>query len=283
MKLKPTETGQKTTQKSNNLTTNNNKALSIQINLSGLSFCIINQGDRNIEFLQDIPFGKKCTPFEVLEQLKSALDDNPIFKTDFDDVTIIYQNELSNLVPKELFNENNCADYLKFNAKILKSDFISFDILKTEDTVNVYVPLVNINNFIFERFGEFEYKHASTVFIDTTLQNTSETPSIHINVNANTFEILVTENSKILLYNTFEYTTKEDFIYYILFTVEQLKLDPETVKLLLSGQLLKDDTLYNIAYKYIRHVNFVTPKYPFTFTENLSITHQNYIILNSFN
>ena len=169
MKLKPTETGQKTTQKSNNLTTNNNKALSIQINLSGLSFCIINQGDRNIEFLQDIPFGKKCTPFEVLEQLKSALDDNPIFKTDFDDVTIIYQNELSNLVPKELFNENNCADYLKFNAKILKSDFISFDILKTEDTVNVYVPLVNINNFIFERFGEFEYKHASTVFIDTTL------------------------------------------------------------------------------------------------------------------
>jgi len=283
MKLKPTETGQKTTQKSNILTTNNNKALSIQINLSGLSFCILNQDERKIELLQDIPFGKKHTPFEVLEQLKSALDDNDSFNANFNAVTIIYQNELSNLVPKELFNENNCADYLKFNAKILKSDFISFDYLKTEDTVNVYVPLVNINNFIFERFGEFEYKHASTVFIDTTLQNTNQTPSIHINVNANTFEILVTENSKILLYNTFEYTTKEDFIYYILFTVEQLKLDPETVKLLLSGHLLKDDALYNIAYKYIRHVDFVAPKYPFTFTDNLSMTHQNYIILNSFN
>ena len=31
----------------------------------------------------------------------------------------------------------------------------------------VYVPLVNVNNFIFDRFGSFEYKHSATIVLNT--------------------------------------------------------------------------------------------------------------------
>tara|TARA_R110000751_G_scaffold282357_1_gene385487 strand:- start:55 stop:654 length:600 start_codon:yes stop_codon:yes gene_type:complete len=196
----------------------------------------------------------------------------------------LYQNELSCLVPNDLFDENNMADYLKFNAKILKTDYISYDTLSTNDSANVYVPLVNINNYIFETFGSFDYKHSSTVLIETLLQITPSNTgtTLYINVNGATFEIIAIKNKVLHFYNTFEYSSKEDFIYYILFTLEQLKLDPETIKIVLLGGINKNDELFEIIYKYIRFVEFLKPNYDYTIENNLDYNHSDFTLLNSF-
>ncbi|MCK8481492.1 DUF3822 family protein [Psychroserpens algicola] len=266
---------------------NSIKALSIQIRLSGLSFCILNRSTNTIEWLNHVRLDKKASPFELLNELKNVVESNSLFEQTFDTITCVYQNELSCLVPKAVFNENNLADYLKFNAKILKTDFISYDELSTIQSMNVYVPLVNINNYIFDTFGSFEYKHSSTILIESLLQLGSKFSGekLHINVNANTFEIVYVKNLELIFYNTFEYQSKEDFIYYILFTVEQLKLDPETIKTVLSGSIETTDDDYSILYKYIRFVDFIHPNYDYKFKTdiNTSASHNDFILLNSFN
>jgi len=280
------ETGQKTIQKNNSLTQHNTKALSIQISLSGLSFCILNSTTQTIEFLEHKRFSKKLNPLETLEQLQLVLDNNSVFTQSFASVLAIYQNELSSLVPKELFDEKNSADYLKFNAKILKSDFISHDNIDICKSVNVYVPLVNVNNYLFDQFGVFDYKHTSTILIDSVLkkERSSEDTKLYINVSEFSFELIAVKNGELLLYNSFEYSTKEDFIYYILFTLEQLQLNPEIVKVKLSGIIKKDDELYAILYKYIRYVEFVTTDNNFNFDINQKpvTKHNDFVILNSF-
>ena len=280
------ETGLKTILKSNSLNKNNSKALSIQISLSGLSFCILNKSTNTIEYLKNISFDKKGTPFEALERLITTLDTNTIFEQNFESVLLIYQNELSTCVPKPLFNEDNIADYLKFNAKILNTDFIAYDEIKVNDSINVYVPYVNINNYVFDRFGAFVYKHASTILIQSLLEKEahSEEKKLFINVTKNYFEIIVVDNTNLEFYNTFEYQTKEDFIYFILFTIEQLKLDPESIQTKLMGEISKDDELFEIVYKYIRYVDFIEPFHNYTFKENQKpkTAHSNYIILKSF-
>jgi hypothetical protein len=149
------------------LTKNNIKELSIQVNLNGLSFCILNRTLNTIELLQSLPFLQTLNPFDVLNSLKTELSANSSFSIEFDAVNVIHQNELSTLVPRALYNDNNKADYLKFNTKILKTDFITQDEIAVNDSVNVYIPYININNYIFETFGAFTYKHSSTVLIDT--------------------------------------------------------------------------------------------------------------------
>ena len=264
----------------------NIKDLSIQISLSGLSFCILNRSSTTIEFLKHKGFDKKVNPFELLEHLKACLTTNSELNQSFASVHVIYQNELSNIVPKALFVESQAADYLKFNSKILKSDFISHDAIANNDSVNVYVPYVNINNFVFDMFGEFEYKHASTILIDTILQKVIkfDDATLFLNVNQQHFELIAIKDKKLLLYNSFEFSTKEDVIYYLLFTIEQLQLNPETVKLSLMGTIEKDDQLYQIIYTYIRYVEFYTPNYQFEFKPELKPKHRhhNAIILNSF-
>ena len=266
---------------SNKLT---NLELSIQISLSGLSFCILHRDSNTITFLKEVHFGKNLNPLEALDALKEQFNTESDLDNSFTKVCVIHDNDISTLVPTPLFNEECLADYLKFNSKILKSDYITHDTVLTNDSTNVYVPYININNFIYEKFGSFTYKHVSTILIEDILliEKNTETTNVYVNVSRNHFETIVVENSKLVLYNTFKYNTKEDFIYYILFIAEQLNLNPETLNLVFIGAIEKGDKLYEVAYKYIRNISFGSRQDAYNYNRQPKSDYSNFTLINSF-
>lgn len=268
----------------NNLGNHNTTELSIQISLNGLSFCVLNRQTNTIDFLKRIAIEKKATPYKVLDMLIQAFDTEPSLKLPFKRVQVLHDNELATIVPKELFDEAHLADYLKFNSKILKSDFIAFDEISINNSVNVYVPYVNINNYIYEKFGAFSYKHVSTILIEKILEaeQYAQNSKLYIHVEQSHFNIVVVNKGKLVLYNTFEYNSKEDFIYYVLFTLEQLDLSPEIIDIILLGNISMNDAIYKIIYKYIRHVSFGTRFDDYHFTSAPEENHTNFPIIHSF-
>lgn len=173
-------------------------------------------------------------------------------------------------MPKPFFNENHLADYLNFNLKVLQNDFIAYDPVDNREMMNVYIPFVYLNNYLFDKFGSFEYKHSSSVLVERLLKQSSKNEDVkfYVNVENSHFQIVVIKQKKLLFYNSFNYSTKEDFIYYILFTAEQLHLNPEVFKLIFLGIIEKESELYKIVYDYVRHVSFFKPN------------HSNFILLN---
>lgn len=260
--------------------------MSIQVNLNGLSFCILNRSENCISYLEKLSYNKKLTPISILEEIKKTLSSKAVFSEEFNSVNLIYQNELATIVPQSLFSELHKADYLKFNSKKLQTDVIEHDEIAVNNSVVVYVPYMNINNYIFDTFGEFTFKHASTVLIDALLQRFAKTQSkeVFINVNLAHIEMIFIKNGALQFYNYFEYQTVEDFIYYVLFSLEQLRLSPEEIVVNFTGEITKDDEIYNMAYKYIRHVKFFSPSYSFKFADATALkqAHEDFIILNSF-
>lgn len=236
------------------------KALSIQFSLGGFSFCISNLETKEVHHFTSYTFDiNSVSPEALLSEIEILYHDNSLLKQEFESVTIIHQNNLSTLVPAPLFDENELKTYLDYNIKTLANDYAAFDDLSQLDIKNVYVPYVNINNFFFQKFGEFEYKHHVTVLIDKLIlhaKNNSE-KQFFVHVTNNNFDIVVVENSNLLFYNSFSFSTKEDFIYYILFTAEQLQLNPEELLLFFIGDIEKESELYHIAYQYIRNVDFI--------------------------
>jgi len=126
------ETGQKIILKTNNISASKYE-LSIQVNLSGLSFFVLNSETSKVAFLKSIPFEKKQTPQSRLDRLTHIVNSIDELQKHVSKVTVIHDNELATLVPKPLFDETNLVDYLKFNTKILKTDFITFDSLQIAD------------------------------------------------------------------------------------------------------------------------------------------------------
>ncbi|MBL4723895.1 MAG: DUF3822 family protein [Lutibacter sp.] len=233
--------------------------LSIQLSLDGFSFCIYNSIQNEIGAFAVYEFESPATtPFNHLELVEQVFEKELLLQVQYENVIVIHCNNLVTQVPKPFFNKNNLANYLQNTIKILENDFITYDEMSNSEIVNIYIPFVNINNFLLDKYGTFEYKHSSTILIELILNSfkNAEGDFCFINVSNNSFEIVVLKNKTFELFNSFTFNTKEDFIYYILFTVEQLKLNPEEFKLIFSGEIEKESELYSIAYQYIRNVSF---------------------------
>jgi len=264
------------------LTNTKETRLSIQFNLDGFSFCISNNTSNETVYFSEYEFDEKQgTPESLLKQIEAIFKTDIQLQKDFSSVLVIHQNDLFTLVPNAYFSEDKLLEYLDFNIKTIATDFITFDNIESMNAKNVYVPYVNINNYLFQNFGEFEYKHHLTILIEKLISlPASKERKVYINVSKENFDIVILQNKKIEFSNSFSFETKEDFMYYILFTFEQLKIDVEEVKIYFTGAIDIETEIYKITYQYVRNIFFLesTSK---IFNQLSAPKHSNYILLNS--
>ena len=256
--------------------------LSIQFNLDGFSFSVYNIISKKEVYFREYEFeNSQVTPENLLLKIKDIFKTDTQLQNDFSSVIVIHQNNLSVLVPNRYFNKKELASYLNFNIKKLTIDYIAFDPLELLESKNVYIPYVNINNYLFQNFGEFEYKHHSTVLIEKLLNSTNNIEkTMFVNVSKTSLDIVVIENNQLILFNTFSYNTKEDFIYYILFVAEQLNLNVNEFSLHFTGKVNLEDAIYKITYKYIKNIYFLESTNTL-FSELNIAPHSNFILLGS--
>ena len=262
-----------------NIEVTSKRKLSIQFSLDGFSFCTTNTHNEVIEF-SSYSFSKtKNSPELILEKLQDIFKKEKSLQYDFETVTVIHQNNLNTLVPNEYFKKDALKSYLKYSIKTIASDLITFDELDFMNSKNVYVPYVNINNFLFQNFGEFEYKHYSSVMLEKLFSIATNDICCYIHVSKSTFDIVIIKNSNLQFFNIFEYKTKEDFMYYVLFTLEQLDLSTEETLVSILGDMEEDSDLFRLMYTYIRNIDFLSSKNPVFNNQKEISKHSNFILL----
>ena len=269
------------TLQNSNIVLKNNNRLSVQVTLSGLSFLVTNLTNKELVFFSEKKSSTITSPEELLIALDTSFSETKELQENFEEVVIIYATELYSIVPTSLFDESKASEYLKFNSKILANDFIAFDQLEDNDVTIVYIPFININNYLFERFGHFNYYHSNTLLLKHLLSNEKHysLPRVYINILEKSFDIIIINNGTLQLCNSYNYNTPEDFMYYILFCLEQLKLNPDTIDTVLSGTIEKDDDNYNILFNYVRNVSFLNYKEELNLSTSKNISAHKNILL----
>ena len=234
------------------------KKLSLQVSLTGLSFCVFDTLKNKILSVKEIHFDTFQKDLKVEDLFANAFVENAELRDSYDDILVIHNNNLSTFVPEPLFDEEFLGSYLQYNTKVFDTDFFAFDAITNYQLNTVYIPYVNINNFFIDQFGSFDYKHANSILVAQLLDasKNNDNKKMIVNFNLGHFEIVVLQNQKLLFFNSFDYKTPEDFLYYLLFTAEQLNMNPENFQLELLGTITQEDDFYQLAYKYIRNIEF---------------------------
>ncbi len=242
--------------------------LSIQLSLDGFSFCIV---DKSYDLVQKVAYREfeetAGSPEDLLSKVRGVFDQEKLLQHQFGSVNVTHVNELSSLVPRSLFDKNRLKDYIRYSSMTYDNDYIVYDEIEGQELVNVYIPYVNVNNFLLDRFGSFEYSHFSSVLVSNLLNTYkfSEHPHLFVHLERSRMYVVGISESKLQLYNSFGYRTKEDFVYYILFVAEQLGMDPESFELILSGWIDKESELYKLAYVYVRNVSLIENRFTHDF------------------
>jgi len=239
--------------------------LSILVRLDGFSFLAQNF-EGTVVRRDHYDFSEKIQAHQLLEQLDLAFQAFDYLQYDYRKVSVVYANELFTMIPEALFDESQLAEYLKFNTKILATDYIAHDTIASQGIVNAYIPFANTNNRFFDAYGSFDFYHAVTLLTTHALDKGAKKDSVLVHVSKTSFDMVVTRDSKLLLANTYTFTTKEDFVYYLLFAFEQLELDHETVPVHCVGEIDTESELYKITYTYIRHLTAATAQNDYLLT-----------------
>jgi hypothetical protein len=194
----------------------------------------------------------------VVELLDVLLKESKVLLHKYKLVSCMLLNSQSTIVPAPLFQDTDKQTYLKFNTALDNQEAVLADTIKMLDAKNVFaLPLV-LKNKLSGVYPTINFHHFSSVLIDNLLAQNKNKPNkkLFVYIQPSSFQAIVIEGKNLLFYNTFNYHTPEDFIYYLLFVCEQLQLNPETIETLLLGELEKNSAYYAIAYKYIRNLKF---------------------------
>lgn len=265
-----------------NITEKTYTKLVLRTGLDGFSYCVIDSLQHKVIAVGEKDFSDFPKTSRVEDHFWKAFVEEPTLTKQFDEVVVLHKNSMNTFVPDAVFDEEYLGSYLQYNTKVFETDFFASDAIGKHGMHNVYIPYVNINNFLIDQFGRFDYLHSNTVLVSTLLDlspNTFEA-DVFVHFEKKQFSIVAIKNKKLELFNSFEFSTKEDFVYYLLFTAEQLKLNPEIFKLHLLGDITADSELFQIAFKYVRNVSLLEIKpndNDFSEAEN----RKNFILFNS--
>ena len=253
------EIGQKTTQKTTKIDSDiNNSSLVIHINESWVIFCLFN--NQKLSSLNKVRFLHNKKSNFILKTIKKYI--KSFSKENIpSEVKLIYYNRTSTLVPSDLFDPKNSLNYMKYNTSIRIDDIAANDHVLNHEINNVYIPNIDINNYIFEKFKTFDFYHYSSLIIEKFSNAFAKKfgKRVFVNVNDGFIDVLYFRDKKLEFYNSYDYNSIEDVLFYLLFCFSELKLNPDEIHTVFSGTIDLDSKLYELIYTYVRNVELIEP------------------------
>lgn len=244
--------------------------LSIQLSQDGFSFCVFDPRQNKYIGLQSFKFTDAGNPSSLSRILEELIPEVALLKQPYEDTRIIFENRVSTLIPEPLYDPGKQEAALSFNLDIATGSRIKSDRLTISESRNIWAIPSGVDDTLKRFFPGSVIHHHSSVLIESMLmqnKNNEGDNRIYIHVRKGWFDVLLFEGRRMLFYNTFDFRVREDFIYYIIYVIEQLGLNPETIRLILLGEIMKVSSLYDISYKYVRHIEFAprNPGYDYSY------------------
>jgi hypothetical protein len=191
--------------------------------------------------------------------LSDAVTHWPFLKNQFKLLKIAYEETKATLIPSPLFDPLEVSGYLSFSFGPIIGDQVFADHLVNPDAYQVFSVPVSLIQPVVGHFQKHRIISSSSIFIESIWMNYKSrmhTPKLFVNIRALYMDLMIFDGHQMIFFNSFSYQCAEDFAYYIIFVLEQLKLNPELVPLVLFGDAGKIDGLLDLLFNYLKHIEF---------------------------
>ncbi|NOX48831.1 MAG: DUF3822 family protein [Chlorobi bacterium] len=236
-----------------------NYKLSIQFSLDGFSFCVFDPPANKFLAIESYSVQGNPGMEKFCREFEDFTKNHEFLNSDFPEVLFLMETPKSTLIPTPLFDETEVRAFAGFNFPDDDSLVFLHDRLIYPDTFNLYAVPKSLMETLKSLFPRARFICHSSAFIEGLMiqyKNLPEEKRVFVNTQNPFIDIVIIEGKNLLYHNSFKYATKEDFIYYIIFVMEQLNLNPEETELILSGFIEKSSSLFEMVYKYVRNIRF---------------------------
>ncbi len=234
----------------------------INIGSRDFQFAVIDSIDSRCLFLQDFVLSESLTTESYLQRLQALFETHTVLLAGFwKQVKVSFKSPAYTHVPKALFDEQHCIQYLQLNVRYESSrEGVRWCENPESGSVTVFSCSSAILDWLKQIYGNssVEVYHQTSALIETLLHETKaeKQPVLYLYVDRFRLHILAHRDSKLVFYNQFIIKQFSDYIRYIMLTLEGLGMEQVSSEVRLWGYLGKNSNHYHEFYKYIQSVRF---------------------------
>jgi hypothetical protein len=245
--------------------------LSIQVSLSGLSFCILDPVRNKFIALSHKNFEKDLLLDDLQNTIENYIDHNEFLSKEYKSVKIIWQSFKGTLIPVNYFDDKNLKKHFELIHKMDDLDEIHYKKLKYSDSYSVYAVPNQLTGFLSRKYKAAQFYNQQIPFIDTILfKHHSESKKVFVNINDDFIDIAISQKGKLLFYNAFNFKSDNDILYFVVNVYEQQNLNTEHSELVISGIKDKKSEFYTMLKEFIAVVKFEKQPDEFTYSYTFS-------------
>jgi len=238
-----------------------NYNLLLQVGLNSFEFFVTDPRNNQCLLLEEFKYADIVDYSSLTEVLLRIFDNHHILMAGFwNSVKLSIKNRVFTQVPADYFDKNSLSTYLSLNARYdREKTYLSYYKHNLTDTITVFGIPKNLFDWVDSLYKNKNVSllHQSCGFIEGVLKNNDHPnqKTMFQLFDGGTLHILITSNKKMLYYNQFSGDT-QDFLKYTLLVMKGMKLNQETSKVLLWGDIDQESPFFNELYQYIRNISF---------------------------
>ncbi|WP_242918424.1 DUF3822 family protein [Pontibacter liquoris] len=234
--------------------------LYLSLSRKSIRFAVVDTARNKFVLLEDYELLSNLVPMQVAEQLRLIAAENPLMQTkNWQELRVSVSNQHFTLVPETLYDPAHQADYLRLHSNLnLQQEVVCTYRHPGLEAINIFSVDAATYQALQDIFPEqpVHFVHQTSVLIRSVLHY-AERPaqrSMYAFVERDFVTILMVGPAGLEFCNIFHYLSPEDFIYYIIFVMQEQKLSPEQETITIWGDITHDSALFHILKKYIQHI-----------------------------
>jgi|GEM_PF-1434663 hypothetical protein len=261
--------------------------LSLQLDETGYSYVITDTVGNIYAALNHHNFDKKILNKSILEKAEIMIKEDLFLSKNYKTVYFSLVTNKATLIPAELFDKKSLKELFTFNHKLNEFEELHFNYIDKIACYNVFAIPSDLTTILVNKFPEIIFVHQNNVFINHLIKVGKnikfKLPVVHVNLNAKTFEIAIYQDEQFVMLNSFLYTNENDFVYYLLNTLEQYDIKLNKMHLNITGFLEKDTEFYYFVHQFIPKLKLLSLDSKITYNFKDVDSHLLYNVLNLHN
>lgn len=236
----------------------------VDISRSGIQILKRNKAFKVIEFI-DLKFPFSTENGVWSNRVKEILESS-VFKNHVDGTEAVYSVSEHNvtLVPSSLYSEKESVKNFEFFFGDSKSMLILNQKLSNSDTTGIFGIPIALSESLPKPIQSSYFN-----WLDSLVD--SSKAKAHVVVVEKQFALVIFKDGKLVLSNWFDFEKPADVLYYLMASLETLKILHSEIEVVLSGDIDKNDEIHSGISKFISKLSFAKrPKnltYSYSFKE----------------
>ncbi len=230
--------------------------MTIQFALGGFSYVIAEDASQSIvameAYLSDALEDESMT----FEALLRALEMRKLAKKEFRSVTFLIQSRCNTLIPAPVFEEKESQTLLGLVHPLPQNPVFLNDPISACDGVNLYAIPGSLSERVKAYWKNAEIMHESSVFLISLIKNKRQEDEAYVYVRNRNFDMAVIKDGRLTFFNNFKFTTKDDFLYFLLFALEQQGLHGNETTVRFAGMILGSSEIMQLCQRYVKQTLF---------------------------